>query len=63
MNRQNEVTRKRIFTWIPENVHRAVKITAAKEGVTIQDWLEQAIIERMEKGDRESSVIPFHASR
>lgn len=34
---------------VPEEVHRDAKIAALKEGVTLQEWVIKAIMEKIER--------------
>lgn len=34
---------------VPEDVHRDAKIQALKEGITLQEWVIQAIKEKLER--------------
>lgn len=40
---------KRINITIPENLHRELKISAAKEGITLGQYVTNAISEKIEK--------------
>jgi predicted HicB family RNase H-like nuclease len=47
-----EAQRKRLQTMVAVEVHREVKIAAAIEGQTIEEWLAVAIDERLAKKRR-----------
>lgn len=34
---------------VPEDIHRAAKAQAAKEGLTLQEWVIEAIKEKLER--------------
>ena len=34
---------------LPDTLHREAKVAAAKEGKTLQDWIIEAIKEKLEK--------------
>jgi predicted HicB family RNase H-like nuclease len=42
-------TRKPVQLVVEVELWRAVKITAATEGVTVQDWVSQVLAEAVEK--------------
>ena len=42
-------TNKRIFAWISPEIHRRAKAAAALEGKDLQDLVEEALTERIER--------------
>ena len=43
---------KKIFIEIPEDIHRAAKLEAVASGITLKDYIAQAVKEKTEKGGK-----------
>ena len=44
--------RKRLFAWVDAQVHQDAKIAATREGVDLQDYVEEAVREKVERDAR-----------
>jgi len=49
---------KRVFAWVPLTLHRAAKIAAVEAGIDLQDWVAEAVAEKLER-DSTRRVIPI----
>ena len=35
--------------WIDSDLHHTIKVSAAQQGITIREWLEKAVRDKLEK--------------
>jgi len=47
-----------VFAWVPLTLHRAAKIAAVEAGIDLQDWVAEAVAEKLER-DSTRRVIPI----
>lgn len=45
--------RKRLFAWVPEELHRRAKASAASDGIDLQDYIRVAIEEKLQRDEEE----------
>lgn len=49
MKLANDSIKKRLFAWVDPKIHNTAKAYAALSGVNLQDWVEQAVTEKIQR--------------